>query len=389
MRENNRFNLQTAVTHDERDSFYGEVVPPVFMSTLFTYRNFDDFQRMQRDQSGYYYSRMGNPTLQVLETQLARLENGEAAKVFASGMAAVSVALLHLLKQGDHVVCQYPIYGGTHKLLRQYLPKFGVSVDFVDFKDVEEVRAAIRPNTKVLMCESISTFLMEVFDVAAIVGLAKEFGLYTVMDNTCATPANFRPLDWGIDIVVHSASKYFGGHSDVIAGAVIASRKFIEGMIDLELSLLGSALGPFEAWLVGRGLRTFPLRIREQGRSALEIAKLLAETPRVTAVHYPLLPGHPQFELASRQLDGPSGLLSFEMEGGTEAIAGMIDRLRLFQIGVSWGGFESLVYAPCMSPGADADTPSGKRMRSLVRLSVGLENTDDLLNDLQQAFGEG
>ncbi len=381
-----RTDPQTSVTHDERDSFYGEVVPPVFMNTLFAYDSFEAFSTMQHERNGYYYTRIDNPTLRVLENHIARLENGEAAKVFASGMAAVSVAVLHLLKQDDHIICQYPIYGGTYGLLRSYLPKFGITADFVDFNDLDAVRAAIKPNTKLLMCESISTFFMDVFDVPEIIKVAKANGLYTIMDNTCATPINFRPLEWGIDVVVHSASKYLSGHSDVVAGAVVASHELIAGMVDLELSLLGAALGPFEAWLIMRGLRTFPMRIREQGRSALVIARELERFRGVKKVHFPLLPGHAQHEMAKKQLAGPSGLLSFEMEGGAEVISRIVNRLKLFRIGVSWGGFESLIYSPCMSP--KSDIPLGDQLQSLVRISVGLEQTDDLLADLRQAFEE-
>ncbi|MFC5406204.1 trans-sulfuration enzyme family protein [Cohnella soli] len=376
--------FQTMLTHYGEENIHGAVVPPIFLNSTFAHDSFEDFQAGQ----GYYYSRHSNPTLEVLEKKLAAMECGEAAKVFASGMAAISAVLFHFLRQGDHVICSTPTYGGTYGILGPYMKKFGISVDFIDFRDTERVRAAIKPNTKLIACESYSTFFMEVFDVAAIIGIAKEHGLLTIVDNTCASPANFRPIEWGFDIVIHSASKYLGGHSDVIAGVVISSKEIMESIEQIEYGIFGGALGPFEAWLVTRGIRTFGLRMKQHADSALQIAKMLEENSNVARVNFPFLPSHEQHELAKKQFDAPSGLISFELHGGKASAARVINRLKYFKIGVSWGGFESLVYSPGMHGENEqfTGTPYEPRMEHLIRISVGLEDPADLMEDLRSAL---
>ncbi|RKP58267.1 aminotransferase class I/II-fold pyridoxal phosphate-dependent enzyme [Cohnella endophytica] len=376
--------LQTMLAHYGEENIHGAVIPPIFLNSTFVHDSYEAFQAGK----GYYYSRHSNPTLEVLEKKLSALEGGEAAKVFASGMAAISTVLFNFLQQGDHVICSMPAYGGTFAILGPYMKKFGISVDFIDFRETERVRAAIKPNTKLIVCESYSTFFMEVFDVAAIVSIAKEHGLRTVIDNTCASPANFRPIEWGIDVVIHSASKYLGGHSDVIAGAVISSKAIIESIEQTEYVLFGGALGPFEAWLVTRGLKTFGLRMKQHADSALQIAKMLEENGKVARVNFPFLPSHEQYALAKKQFDEPSGLLSFELHGGRAAAARVINRLKYFKIGVSWGGFESLVYSPGMSGENEqfTGTEYDPRMEHLIRISVGLEDPVDLMEDLQSAL---
>ncbi|MBM7566185.1 trans-sulfuration enzyme family protein [Paenibacillus sacheonensis] len=376
--------MQTMLTHFGEENVHGAVIPPIFLNSTFVHESYEAFQ----EGKGHYYSRVSNPTLDVLEKKLAALEQGEAAKAFASGMAAISAVLFHFLKQGDHAICSTPAYGGTFGILGSYMHKFGIAADFVDFRDTERVRAAIKPNTRLIVCESYSTFFMDVFDLEAIVSLAKEHGLRTVIDNTCATPANLRPLEWGFDVVVHSASKYLGGHSDVIAGAVIASREIIDRIVQVEYGIFGGALGPFEAWLVTRGLKTFGLRMKQHADSAMQIARMLEASDKVAKVNFPFLPGHGQHAMTSKQFDQPSGLLSFELHGGKDAAARVINRLRYFKIGVSWGGFESLAYSPGMSGGHDqfAGTEYEPRLDRLIRISVGLEDTADLIEDLQTAL---
>lgn len=376
--------MQTRLTHEGEETIHGAVIPPIFLNSTFVHDTFEDFQAGK----GYYYSRQGNPTLEVLEKKLAALEGGEAAKVFSSGMAAISTALFHLLQQGDHVVCSTPTYGGTFGILGPYMKKFGITVDFVDFRHMERVRAAIKPNTKIIVAESYSTFFMEVFDIAELVSIAKQHGLITVVDNTCASPATLRPIEWGFDVVIHSGTKYLGGHSDVVSGAVISSRAIIQGIDQAEYALFGSALGPMEAWLVTRSLRTFGLRMKQHAESSMRVAKMLEAHSKVARVNYPFLPGHEQHELAKKQFDGPTGLLSFELHGGADAVARVINRLKYFKIGVSWGGFESLAYSPAMSGKNEqfTETEYEPRMEHLIRISVGLEDTEDLLEDLQAAL---
>ncbi|BBI33870.1 trans-sulfuration enzyme family protein [Cohnella abietis] len=380
--------MQTILAHYGDETFLGAVVPPVFINTLFTFDSYEAFHKAQWQEDTYYYSRISNPTQQIAEKKLAALEKGEAAKLFTSGMAAISSTLLHCLSQGDHVVCSYPIYGGTHQLLQNYLPRFGITADFVDFRQLDKVQAAIKPNTKMLYCEGLSTFYMDVFDIPAVVQIAKEHRLLTVMDNTCATPATMRPIEWGIDIVIHSASKYLSGHSDVTAGVVIASQERINAIANNEIVLLGATLAPLEAWLLTRGLKTFGLRMKQHAESAKQIALILSQHPQVSRVNLPLLEQHEQHELAAKQFSGNTGLFSFELHGGPSAVAKLMNNLKLFQIGVSWGGFESLIYSPglALNPEQKSRTEHETRLEHTVRISVGLEDIDDLMEDFNQAL---
>ncbi|BBH18840.1 methionine gamma-lyase [Paenibacillus baekrokdamisoli] len=380
--------MQTMLAHYGDETFHGAVVPPVFINTVFAFDSYESFQRSQWQDEAYYYSRVSNPTQQIAEKKLAALEKGEAAKLFASGMAAISSTLLHCLRQGDHVVCSYPIYNGTYQMLQSYLTKFGITVDFVDFRQLDQVRAAIKPNTKMLFCEGLSTFFMDVFDIPAVVQIAKEYELLTIMDNTCATPATLRPIEWGFDIVIHSASKYLCGHSDVTAGVVIASQEIIDGIAKSEVVLLGATLAPLEAWLLTRGLKTFGLRMKQHAESAKRIAVMLSSHPKVMRVNFPLLEQHEQHELAAGQFSGNTGLFSFELNGGAAVVARMMNRLQIFKIGVSWGGFESLVYSPGLgiNPYQTSRTEHETRLERTIRLSVGLEDIEDLMEDMIEAL---
>ncbi|WP_214627036.1 trans-sulfuration enzyme family protein [Paenibacillus agaridevorans] len=381
---------QTMLTHYGDESFYGAVVPPVFMNTLFSFESYEAFQRSQFQDEAFYYSRVSNPTPQIAEKKLAALEKGEAAKLFASGMAAISSTLLHCLRQGDHVVCSYPIYNGTYQLLQTLLIKFGITADYVDFRQLDQVRAAIKPNTKLLYCEGYSTFFMDVFDIPAVVEIAKQHKLLTIMDNTCATPATMRPIEWGIDIVIHSASKYLSGHSDVTAGVVISTQSWIDGLANNDAILLGASLAPLDAWLLTRGLKTFGVRMKQHAESGRQIAALLCKHPQVARVNLPLLREHEQYELAVSQFSDITGLFSFELHGGADAVRRLMNSLRLFQIGVSWGGFESLIYSPGLSihPEQTTRTEWETRLERTIRMSIGLEDVEDLMDDLQRGLDE-
>jgi cystathionine beta-lyase/cystathionine gamma-synthase len=383
-----KMGMQTMLAHYAEENIHGAVIPPIFLNSTFIHESYEAFQEMGRTGKGYAYSRSSNPTLEVLEKKLAALENGDSAKVFSSGMAAITTTLFHFLKQGDHVVCSVPTYGGIYGILGHYMGKFGITVDFIDFKEIELIRAAIKPNTRLIVCESYSSFYMDIYDLPAIVDIAREYGLSTIIDNTCATPAFLRPLELGFDVVIHSASKYLAGHSDVIAGAVIASKEIMDGINQMEYSLFGAALGPFESWLVTRGLKTFGIRMKQHSISALQIAEMLEQNAKVEKVNFPFLPSHKQHQLAKKQFAGPSGLMSFELHGGADAVARVVNQLKYFKIGVSWGGFESLVYSPGMSRQADQEVDESYNPRNdhLIRISVGLEETVDLLEDLRAAL---
>ncbi|MCQ6561716.1 trans-sulfuration enzyme family protein [Paenibacillus mendelii] len=379
---------QTMLTHYGDETFHGAVVPPVFINTLFAFDSYEAFQKSQFQEEAYYYSRVSNPTQEIAEKKLAALEKGEAAKLFSSGMAAISSTLLHCLGQGDHVVCSYPIYNGTYQLLQKFMNKFGITADFVDFRQLDQVRAAIKPNTRVLYCEGYSTFFMDVFDIPAVVAIAKEHQLLTIMDNTCATPATLRPIEWGIDIVIHSASKYLSGHSDVTAGVVISTKAWIDELTQNEVVLLGSSLAPLESWLLTRGLKTFGIRMKQHAESAMRIAVMLSHHPQVARVNLPLLEQHEQHELAVRQFSDITGLFSFELHGGVTAVKRLMNSMKLFQIGVSWGGFESLIYSPGLGihPDQTSRTEWETRLERTVRISVGLEDIEDLMEDFKQAL---
>jgi methionine-gamma-lyase len=301
-------------------------------------------------------------------------------------MAAIGAAILSAARAGDHVVAVRSIYSNAYRLLHGYLPTLGIGTTFADFTDLDAVEAAIRPETRVLYLESPGNPAMHIVDLEAIASLARDRGLVTVIDNTLATPYNQRPLDMGIDLVVHSASKYLAGHSDVVAGVVAGSDERVRSISANEIRDLGGIIGPFEAWLILRGVRTLGLRMEAHNRAGLTVACWLERRPEVERVFYAGLPSHPQHELAARQMRGFSGLMGVVVRGGMEAGIRFANALQMFGIGVSWGGFESLALP------MSTDDPALARelgiVPGFVRLSIGLEDEADLLDDLDQALRE-
>lgn len=376
------------------DQYFGAVVPPVVSTSLFAFQGFDDLRDNVNREGRYYYSRSSNPTVDLLERKLALLENGEACRCFSSGMAAVSAAILSQVRPGDHVVCVKSVYGGTNALLTEYLPQFGVETTFVEGNDPLDYANATRPNTKLYYLESPSSFLFHMQDLEAIASHAKERGIFTIIDNSWATPLYQNPLDHGIDLVVHSLTKYVGGHSDVVAGAAIGGKDVISAIAKREGALLGGCLSPMQAWLLLRGLRTLAARVERHQRSTLQIVETLSRHPLVERIYYPGSPDFPQQELAAKYLKGYTGLFAIRLRGGLEKVRDFVERLQLFQIGCSWGGFESLALPPVavgqavLEWGSAADGEWTDISGSLVRLSVGLEEPEDLLADLLQALGQ-
>lgn len=341
-------------------------------------------------QATTFYSRYGNPTIDVWERLMADLEGGERCLGFASGMAAVSTVLLGLLEPGSHVVAGTSLYTATTMMLGNELPKTGIAVDFVDSRDPESFVAAIRPATKMFYIESPSNPLMLLADIAAVCRIAKAHGLRTVVDNTFATPCNQRPLAMGADVVIHSATKYLGGHSDVLGGCVVTNSETAERLWHTR-TLLGGCLDPFAAWLLLRGAKTLALRVERQNANALAVAKVLENHPAVARVYYPGLASHPQHDLACRQMSGFGGMLSFELAGGRAAGERFVSSTQVALLAVSLGGVETLVEHPAsMSHAllseeelAQAGIPPG-----LIRMSVGIEDATDLLDDVQKALGQ-
>jgi len=365
------------------------VATPVYQTTTFRATEADAVARHSVEISpATFYTRYGNPTIEVLEKVVADLEGGERALSFASGMAAVSTTLLTLLKPGDHVVAGNSVYTATAKLLSHDFQELGVKVDFVDATDPGAFARAVRPETRLFYLETPSNPMMLLTDLAAVCQIAKAHGILTLVDNTFATSYNQRPLSSGADVVLHSATKYLGGHSDVLAGCAVCGSEVAEALW-LKRTLLGGTLDPFAAWLVLRGIKTLAVRMERHNRNALAIAQVLESHRAVSRVLYPGLPSHPQHELAARQMTGYGGMLSFELRDGREAGVRFVESTRLAVLAVSLGGVETLVEHPAsMSHSllSDDELRRAGIPPGLIRLSVGIEHPDDLIADLQQAL---
>jgi len=365
------------------------VAPPIHPSATFRAADAADFADMAgRPRHPRYYTRYGNPTLERVAQLLAKLEGGEAALMTASGMGAISAVMLGLLRAGDHVVAQTNHYMGTTRLLTEVLPRFGVEASLVDQTSVAAFEAALRPSTRLVLVETPVNPTMALTDLAAVAALARGRGVLTVADNTFASPVNQQPIALGIDVVVHSATKYLGGHHDLTAGAVVGSAEVI-GRVWESAIVLGSVLGPHDAWLLLRGMRTLGVRLERINASALAVAAFLADHPGVERVFHPGLPGHPQHALARRQMAGFGGVIAVQVKGGYRESERVMQRLALFAQAVSLGGVESLaVHAAAMWAGTldEAQMRAAGIEPNLVRLSVGLEDVGDLIADLDQAL---
>jgi cystathionine beta-lyase len=361
---------------DDYDRFHGAIVPPIFQNSLFTRKTINH---------GYTYTRVTNPTTEIEEKKIAALEEGEEAKCFSSGMAAITSSLLSVLEQGSHVICPKSVYTPTRGFLETFMNRFGVEVTFVDSESVEAFEQAIRSNTKAIFLESPVSNLFTMQDLAELSRLAHAYNIKTIIDNTWATPMYQNPLQYGIDLVVHSASKYLGGHSDIIGGVVIGKKDTMTEIMHRERGMLGGIMDPHQSWLLIRGLRTLPIRMRQHQESAMKVAKFLEDHSAVSSVYYPGLRSHPQYELGRRQMSGYSGLLSFIPKGSAEQIRAFMKGLQYFEEGPSWGGFESLINAPGLGISEEASRitgiPSG-----LLRISIGLEQAETLIEDLDRGL---
>ena len=365
------------------------LAPPIHVAATFAAADDRAFAAMASEpRHPRYYTRYGNPTHARAEAVIASLEGTESAMLFASGMGAMASAVLSQVQAGDHVVAQRNHYMGTTRLLESLLGRFGVATSFVDQTDPAAFAAAIRPQTRLVVVETPANPVLSVTDLEAIAALARRHGLATVCDATLLTPVNGRPADHGIDLIVHSATKYLAGHHDVTAGVVAGSRECLERVWQTAI-VLGATAGPIDAWLLLRGLRTLPLRMARINASALAVARHLAAHPRIARVHYPGLQTHPQHALAARQMSGFSGVVAFEVDGDYARTQAMLAGLQLVTQGVSLGGVDSLaVHAAAMWAGTLGD--DGLRAAGIapnfVRLSVGLEAPEDLVADLDRAL---
>ncbi|MEV4563499.1 PLP-dependent aspartate aminotransferase family protein [Nonomuraea sp. NPDC049419] len=362
----------------------GAVNPPVFENSLFTFETAEELGAAVKDEDErYVYWRGTNPTVDLAQRKLAALERGERAKCFGSGMGAISATISSLVSAGDHVLVLGAVYGPTTQFLR-YLEKFGVSHTHVD--DLAAGDSAIRPSTRILYFESPSYMAYQVVDITEVTDWARERGLLTVMDNTWSTPLFQKPLTMGVDLVVHSLSKYIGGHSDLVGGVVVGPSRLVRPLALQEYQLYGAAMSPHDAAKVIKGLRTLPVRMAAHQERGLAVAAFLEGHPAVREVNHPGLPSHPGHAIALRQMSGFSSLFSLVLDTESrERVGRFINQLRHFRIGVSWGGFESLVNAPALTTEESVRVTMGIPV-GLVRLSVGLEPADTLIKDLGLAL---
>jgi cystathionine beta-lyase len=379
----NEKNFATKLLHVgvETDAFTGAVSTPIYQVSTF-HQNIDQPQE-------YEYSRSGNPTRKALEIIIAELEGGIAGFAFASGIAAVSTALL-LFAQGDHILAPKDVYGGTYRLLSKVCGKWGIDHSFVDTTDLEQIDKAVKANTKAIVLESPSNPLLKVSDLPAICAWAKKRGIITIVDNTFMTPYLQRPLAFGADIVIHSATKFLAGHSDVVAGLVVTNSEKLAAELYFLQNALGAILGPQDCWLTMRGIKTLKVRMDHSQQAALKIAKQLASHPKVKAVHYPGLPEHPGHELLKGQAAGFGAVLSFEVES-CDLAKQIMRKVKLSAVAVSLGGVESILSYPVSMSHAAIEPHVRQELGirdGLLRLSVGLEDADDLLADLASAMEE-
>ncbi|GAA4783237.1 cystathionine gamma-synthase [Streptomyces ziwulingensis] len=376
-------HFETLAIHagNTADPLTGAVVPPIYQVS--TYKQ-DGVGGLR---GGYEYSRSANPTRTALEENLAALEGGRRGLAFASGLAAEDCLLRALLSPGDHVVIPDDAYGGTFRLFAKVASRWGVEWSVADSSDPDAVRAALTPRTKAVWVETPSNPLLGITDIAAVAQVARDAGARLVVDNTFATPYLQQPLALGADVVVHSLTKYMGGHSDVVGGALVVSDPELGEELAFHQNAMGAIAGPFDSWLVLRGAKTLAVRMDRHSENAGKIADMLGRHPRVTRVLYPGLPEHPGHEVAAKQMKAFGGMVSFQVAGGEQAAVEVCDRTRVFTLGESLGGVESLIEHPGRMTHASVVGSALEVPGDLVRLSVGIENVDDLLADLQQALG--
>lgn len=362
------------------DPVTGAIIPPIYQSSTHVQDSVGGLR------GGYEYNRAGNPTRSSLETQLAALEGGASALSFASGLAAEDALLRGILKPGDHILLGNDVYGGTYRLLTRVLAPWGIETTTVELSDVDALRAAIRPETKVVWLETPSNPLLKIVDIALIAEIAHAAGLIVVVDNTFASPALQQPLALGADVVVHSTTKYLGGHSDVLGGTVVFADDRFFDQVKFQQFAVGAVSAPLDAWLTTRGIKTLALRMRQHSENAQAIAEWAQERPEFAQVYFPGLPSHPGHEIAAKQMSGFGGMLSFGLAAGADTARAFVESTSLFQLAESLGGVESLIgYPPDMTHASVRGTELAVP-ENIVRLSVGIEDASDLIADLEQAL---
>ncbi len=375
-----KFSTKAIHAGQQPDPSTGSIMMPVHLTSTYV-------QQELGKNKGYEYSRVSNPTRTALEQNIAALENGKHGMAFGSGMAAID-AIFHLLKTGDHVLVSHNVYGGTYRIGKMIWEEYGLQFDFVDTTNLTLVRKSIKKNTRMIVIETPTNPTMEITDLSAIAQLAKKHKLISVSDNTFATPYLQRPLEYGIDVVVHSLTKYLNGHSDMLGGIVVTDNNKIAERLKFFQKAIGGILSPFDAWLCMRGTKTLVVRMERHGESAMQIARWLKQQKKIEKVYYPGLPSHPQHKLAKEQMKNFGGMISFDL-GSLSAAKKFLKRVRLCALAESLGGVETIITHPATM--THASIPFEQRRKigvtdGLVRISVGLEDVDDLIADLQQAL---
>ena len=364
----------------------GPVGTPIYQTSTFEVTDNEEQQRVTG--TDRYYTRWGNPTNTVAEQTVAAIEGTEAARTFASGMGAITTTILALLKAGDHIVAQRDVYGGVTKFLTQWLPRVGIETTLVDTNDFDQHTRAIRPNTRMLYLESPTNPSLRVVDMKKMAALARQHKLISMIDSTFGTPINQRPAEYGIDVVIHSGTKYLSGHADLTCGVVAGRRELMEEIWETRTTL-GNCMDPHAAWMRIRGLKTLAVRVARQNENALRVAEFLEQHAKVCRVYYPFLQSHPQHAIAREQMTGGGGMVTFEVEGTGEDARRVSEAMRLFTLATSLGGVESLVSIPVLTSHAMISAELREKMgvtEQMIRLSVGIESCDDLIEDLERAL---
>lgn len=374
------------------DDQFGSATVPIYQTSTFRFKSAEHGAAcFSGDADGYIYTRINNPTIDALERQMAVLENGYRGLAVSSGMAAVNTIYMGLLRQGDHMISTAGVYGPSRVVMEKHYSKFGIQSTYLDTKDLDAVKAAIRPETKMIFIETPSNPTMDITDLDAIARLAKQHGLITVADNTFSSPYLQRPLDYGFDIVFHSITKFLNGHADIVGGILVTREKALYEVLRPMMINLGCNMDPHQAYMVIRGLKTLAVRMERTQENAMAIARFLENHPRVKFVRYPGLSSHPQHDLAMKQMSGPGGMIAFELRDGMEAGRILMNNVKLCMLAVSLGGVETLIQHPASmthSKLEKADREAAGITDGQVRLSVGIENVEDLINDLAQALNQ-
>lgn len=386
-------HIETNIVHGGQhpDKFTGAISPPIYQTSTFAFRNAEQGARLfMGEEEGYIYTRLSNPTIDLLASKIALLESTEAGIIFASGLAAEFNLIITLAKSGEHIVSDKTIYGGSFALFKNILPRLGVEVTFVDTTDINALSSTIKGNTKLIFLETPANPTLKIIDIAKCAEVAHSKNIPLCVDNTFATPYLQRPIELGADIVVHSATKYFGGHGDIIGGVVVGKKDFIKNLWEVAKEI-GASISPFNAWLILRGLKTLAVRMDRCCENAAKIAEYLSHHSKVEQVYYPGLPSHPGYEIAKKQMSNFGGMLAFDAKGGKEAGKILMNSIKVCILAVSLGDVDTLIEHPASmthSTYCEEELLGCGIKPGFVRLSVGLENANDLIEDLEQALSK-